>query len=87
MLLPKNSLDKHYQSPEIEALRDRLFRWDSPSQEQLREIGLIEFLWGRLLDSILENCPPNREQEQAIIHLESVREWARKSIIRESQSN
>ncbi|HBB36311.1 MAG TPA: hypothetical protein DDZ80_16965 [Cyanobacteria bacterium UBA8803] len=85
MQLSKITLSQSYYSPQVEALRDRLLGWDSPNQEQLGEIGTVEFQWGRLLDSILELCPPNREQEQAIIHLESVREWARKSIIRGSQ--
>jgi hypothetical protein len=79
-------LDKDNLSPEARTLRARLFGWDSPTQEELQEIGNIEFLWGRLLDAILERCPDNREREQAIIHLESVREWARKSIIRGAQA-
>src|SRR3712207_7549278 len=45
--------------------------WDSPTQDNLQDIGNVEFLWGRLLDSILERCPDNREREQAIVHLES----------------
>lgn len=69
-------------SPIAKGLRDRLFGWDSPSQDDLQRIATMELLWGRLLDHILENCPDNREREQAIFHLESVREWARKSIIR-----
>lgn len=69
-------------SPKSKALRDRLFGWDSPTQDDLQTIGSMELLWGRFLDNILENCPDNREREQAIFHLESVREWARKSIIR-----
>lgn len=80
-------MDKDYLSPEARALRDRLFGWDSPTQENLQDIGNIEFLWGRLLDTILEHCPNNREREQAIIQLESVRDWARKSIIRGTQSS
>ncbi len=75
-------MDNDHLSPKERALRDRLFGWDSPNQDELREIGSIEFLWGRLLDSILEHCPDNREREQAVIHLESVRDWTRKSIIR-----
>ncbi|HEY9632751.1 MAG TPA: hypothetical protein V6D14_05065 [Coleofasciculaceae cyanobacterium] len=75
-------MDKDYLSPEAKAVRDRLFGWDSPTQENLQDIGTVEFLWGRLLDSILERCPNNREREQAIIYLESARDWARKSIIR-----
>lgn len=75
-------MDKNNLSPESKALRDRLFGWDSPTQDQLQEIANVEFLWGRLLDAILEGCPDNREREQVIIHLESVRDWARKSIIR-----
>lgn len=75
-------MDKDNLSPETRILRDRLFGWDSPTQDELREIGNVEFLWGRFLDAILEHCPDNREREQAIIYLESVRDWARKSIIR-----
>ncbi|MCA1995586.1 MAG: hypothetical protein LDL41_26585 [Coleofasciculus sp. S288] len=75
-------MNKDNLSPKSKVLRDRLFGWDSPNQDELREIGTVEFLWGRLLDTILESCPDNREREQAIIHLESVRDWVRKSIIR-----
>jgi hypothetical protein len=79
-------VDKEHLSAEARAIRDRLFGWDSPTQAQLEEIGTIEYLWGRLLDTILERCPDNRERDQAIVHLESVREWTRKSIIRGEES-
>ncbi|MEQ8970539.1 MAG: hypothetical protein RIE73_09095 [Coleofasciculus sp. C1-SOL-03] len=79
-------MDKEHLSAEARAIRDRLFGWDSPTQAQLEEIGTIEYLWGRLLDTILERCPDNRERDQAIVHLESVREWTRKSIIRGEES-
>jgi hypothetical protein len=79
-------LDRDNRPPKDRALRDRLFGWDSPTQDNLQDIGNVEFLWGRLLDSILERCPDNREREQAIVHLESVREWARKSIIRGAEA-
>lgn len=79
-------MDKEHLSAEARAIRDRLFGWDSPTQAQLEEIGTIEYLWGRLLDTILEHCPDNRERDQAIVHLESVREWTRKSIIRGEES-
>jgi len=75
-------VEKEHLSAEAQAIRDRLFGWDSPTQAQLEEIATIEYLWGRLLDTILESCPDNRERDQAIVHLESVREWTRKSIIR-----
>lgn len=75
-------MDKDNLSPRTRELRERLFGWDSPNQEQLKDIGTIEYHWGRLLDNILELCPDNRERDEAIAHLESVREWARKSIIR-----
>ncbi|MBE9124865.1 MULTISPECIES: hypothetical protein [unclassified Coleofasciculus] len=84
MQLYNSPLDKNIFSSQTEALRDRLLGWDSPTQEQLQDIAMVEWLWGRLLDSLLEVCPANREQEQAILHLESVREWTRKSIIRGS---
>lgn len=79
-------MDKEHLSAEARAIRDRLFGWDSPTQAQLEEIGTVEYLWGRLLDTILESCPDNRERDQAIVHLESVREWMRKSIIRGEDS-
>ncbi|MEQ9482791.1 hypothetical protein [Coleofasciculus sp. F4-SAH-05] len=49
-----------------------------PQRAQLEEIATVEYLWGRLLDTIWESCPDNRERDQAIVHLESVREWMRK---------
>ncbi|MEQ9672726.1 hypothetical protein [Coleofasciculus sp. G2-EDA-02] len=79
-------MDKDHLSAEARAIRDRLFGWDSPTQAQLEEIGTVEYLWGRLLDTILETCPDNRERDQAIVQLESVREWTRKSIIRGAES-
>lgn len=79
-------MDKEHISAEARAIRDRLFGWDSPTQAQLEEIGTVEYLWGRLLDTILETCPDNRERDQAIVQLESVREWTRKSIIRGAES-
>lgn len=47
--------------PNINALRARHTGWDKPSQENLKDIGTIEFFWRNLFESIFY---PNQDKWQ-----------------------
>jgi hypothetical protein len=64
-------------------LRDRIVAYNRPDPvKHIPKIEAVERIWVKLLYAVILNCPENYHLTQALIHLEQIKDWARKAIIR-----
>jgi len=69
-------------TPEAKALRERISRYPTHTQEELNQILGIEFQFVQLLDLILRLYPLEAQTHKAIACLEESRTWAGLSVKR-----
>lgn len=72
-------------TPEAKALRERISRYPTHTQEELNQILGIEFQFVQLLDLILRLYPLDAQTQKAIACLEESRTWAALSVKRGQQ--
>ena len=72
-------------TPEAKALRERISRYPTHTQEELNQILGIEFEFVQLLDLILRLYPLDAQTYKAIACLEESRTWAGLSVKRGQQ--
>lgn len=72
-------------TPEAKALRERISRYPTHTQEELNQILGIEFEFVQLLDLILRLYPLDAQTYKAIAYLEESRTWAGLSVKRGQQ--
>lgn len=72
-------------TPEAKALRERISRYPTHTQEELNQILGIEFEFVQLLDLILRLYPLDAQTYKAIACLEESRNWAGLSVKRGQQ--
>lgn len=72
-------------TPEAKALRERISRYPTHTQEELNQILGIEFEFVQLLDLILRLYPLEVQTHKAIACLEESRTWAGLSVKRGQQ--